>query len=105
MTPLEEPRTVPSLQRRLLSDSSVYGLGGVANQALSHPVMRRQLERLRTRLIEGGLMRTLIDEVSSLPVATRRLLIAAERSGDLENAFHTLAGDMSDEVERSSARL
>ena len=78
---------------------------GVANQALSHPVMRRQLERLRTRLIEGGLMRTLIDEVSSLPIATRRLLIAAERSGDLENAFHTLAGDMSDEVERTSARL
>ena len=78
---------------------------GVANQALSHPVMRTQLERLRTRLIEGGLMRTLIEEVVSLPVATRRLLIAAERSGDLENAFHTLAGDMSDEVERSSARL
>ena len=78
---------------------------GVANQALSHPVMRIQLERLRTRLIEGGLMRTLIEEVVSLPVATRRLLIAAERSGDLENAFHTLAGDMSDEVERSSARL
>lgn len=78
---------------------------GVANQALSHPVMRAQLERLRNRLIEGGLMRTLIEEVASLPVATRRLLIAAERSGDLENAFHTLAGDMSDEVERSSARL
>lgn len=78
---------------------------GVANQALSHPVMRSQLERLRNRLIEGGLMRTLIEEVASLPIATRRLLIAAERSGDLENAFHTLAGDMSDEVERSSARL
>ncbi len=78
---------------------------GVANQALSHPVMRRQLERLRTRLIEGGLLRTLIDEVSALPISTRRLLIAAERSGDLENAFQTLAGDMSDEVERSSARV
>jgi type II secretory pathway component PulF len=77
----------------------------VANQALTHPVMRRQLERMRTRLIEGGLMRTLIDEVLSLPIATRRLLIAAERSGDLENAFQTLAGDMSDEVERSSSRL
>jgi type II secretory pathway component PulF len=78
---------------------------GVANQALAHPIMRRQLERLRTRLIEGGLMRTLIDEVSSLPIATRRLLIAAERSGDLENAFHTLAGDMADEVDRTSSRL
>ena len=50
-------------------------------------------------------MRTLIDEVSSMPIPTRRLLIAAERSGDLENAFHTLAGDMSDEVERTSSRL
>jgi type II secretory pathway component PulF len=78
---------------------------GVANQAVSHPIMRRQLERLRNRLIEGGLLRTLIDEVSTLPIATRRLLLAAERSGDLENAFHTLAGDMADEVERTSARL
>jgi len=78
---------------------------GVANQALGHPVMRRQLERLRNRLIEGGLLRALIDEVVTLPLATRRLLIAAERSGDLENAFQTLAGDMSDEVERTSARL
>jgi len=78
---------------------------GVANQAIGHPAMRRQLERLRTRLIEGGLMRVLIDEVLLLPIATRRLLIAAERSGDLENAFHTLAGDMSDEVERTSSRL
>ena len=33
------------------------------------------------------------------------VLSALRRSGDLENAFHTLAGDMSDEVERSSARL
>jgi type II secretory pathway component PulF len=77
----------------------------VANQAITHPVMRKQLERLRTRLIEGGLLRTLIDEVSTLPVATRRLLLAAERSGDLESAFHTLAGDMADEVERTSTRL
>lgn len=78
---------------------------GVANQAVSHPAMRKQLDRLRNRLIEGGLLRLLIDEVTTLPIATRRLLIASERSGDLENAFHTLAGDMQDEVEKTSSRL
>ncbi len=78
---------------------------GVANQAIGHPTMRRQLERLRTRLIEGGLMRQLIDEVTMLNLPTRRLLMAAEKSGDLESAFHTLAGDMTDEVDKKSARL
>jgi type II secretory pathway component PulF len=78
---------------------------GVSNNAINHPAMRKQLERLRNRLIEGGLLRALIDEVSTLPIATRRLLIAAERSGDLENAFQTLAGDMADEVEKTSSRL
>lgn len=78
---------------------------GVANQAVTHPVMRRQLDRLRQRLIEGGLLRTLIDEVSTLSIPTRRLLIAAEKSGDIESAFHTLAQDMADEVDTRSARL
>lgn len=78
---------------------------GVANQALSHPAMRKQLERLRTRLVEGGLLRLLIDEADTLPVATRRLMIASERSGDLETAFTTLATDMSEEVDRRSSRL
>ena len=36
---------------------------------------------------------------------TRRLLIAAERAGDLVPALDTLAGDMADEVERKSSRL
>lgn len=78
---------------------------GVANQAITHPALKRQLERLRSRLIEGGMLRTLIDEVNQLPLATRRLLIAAERGGDMESAFTTLAGDMTDEVERRSERL
>lgn len=78
---------------------------GVANQAITHPTLRRQLERLRSRLVEGGVLRTLIDEVTELPLATRRLLIAAERGGDMESAFTTLAGDMTDEVERRSERL
>ena len=77
----------------------------VANQAVTHPVLRSQLDRLRQRLIEGGLLRTLIEEVSSLPLATRRLLVAAERSGDMESAFSTLAQDMTAEVETRSSRL
>ncbi len=77
----------------------------VANQAVTHPLLRQQLDRLRTRLIEGGMLRVLIDEVSAFPVATRRLLIASERSGDLETAFGTLAADTADEVDRRSARL
>jgi len=76
----------------------------VSNQAVKHPEMRGQLERLRTRLIGGGILRTLIDEVTTLPLATRRLLIAAERSGDLEHAFATLAQDMTDEVDKKSSR-
>lgn len=77
----------------------------VSNQAIGHPVLRRQLDRLRDRLIAGGILRTLIDEVTAFPVATRRLLMAAERAGDLESAFHTLAQDMTDEVDKKSARL
>jgi type II secretory pathway component PulF len=68
-------------------------------------MLRKQLERLRTRLVEGGLLRILIDEASQLPMATRKLLIAAERSGDMESVFATLATDMADEVERRSSRL
>lgn len=76
-----------------------------ANQAISHKVLRSQMDRLRTKLVEGGVLRVLIDQVEALPLATRKLLIAAERSGDLESAFNSLAGDMTDEVERRSARL
>lgn len=76
-----------------------------ANQAVSHPALRGQMERLRQRLVEGGVLRMLIDEVASLPLATRRLLIAAERAGDLEAAFSTLATDMTEEVERRSGRM
>ena len=77
----------------------------VANMAVGHPELARQLTRLRERLVQGGVMRFLIDDVEALPLATRRLLIAAERSGDLETAFNALADDMADEVDRRSARL
>jgi type II secretory pathway component PulF len=78
---------------------------GVAIGALSHPLLKTQLTGLRNKLIEGGNLRTLIDTVSSLPLPTRRLLMAAERSGDLDSAFETLAGDMTEELERKSERL
>lgn len=77
----------------------------VSVHALGHPSLRRELTRLRDRLVEGGVLRQLIDDVETFPLATRRLLIAAERAGDLESAFDTLAQDMSDEVDKRSARL
>lgn len=76
-----------------------------ANQAISHPLLRTQMERLRTRLVEGGVLRLLIEQVDALPLATRKLLVAAERSGDMESAFNSLAQDMTDEVDRRSSRV
>ncbi|MEO0513382.1 MAG: type II secretion system F family protein [Planctomycetota bacterium] len=78
---------------------------GVAGRALTHPRLAAEIKSLQKGLVEGGSMRTLIDRVSFFPVATRRLLIAAERSGDLESAFETLAQDHTDAVDRQSARL
>ncbi len=77
---------------------------GVASNTIGHPRLRQQLTMLRTRLIEGGVLRVLIDSVDAFPLATRRLLIAAERSGDLESAFETLADDMAVELDRKSTR-
>lgn len=77
----------------------------VAAGAINHPVLRQQLTTLRTRLIEGGVLRQLIDSVTALPLPTRRLLIAAERSGDLEAAFETLATDTTEELDRRTTRL
>jgi type IV pilus assembly protein PilC len=76
-----------------------------ANKVILHPRLRKQLDRLRERLVSGGILRNLIEEVEALPLATRRLLLAAERAGDMENAFSSLAGDMTDEVERQATRL
>jgi general secretion pathway protein F len=78
---------------------------GVANDAVGLPVLRRQLGTLRQKLIEGGVLRALIENVDALPLSTRRLLIAAERSGDLETAFDGLASDLADEVDRRASRL
>jgi type II secretory pathway component PulF len=78
---------------------------GVAVGAVNHPELRGQLVRLRTRLVEGGILKNLIQDVEAFPIATRRLMIAAERSGDLQSAFDTLAQDMVEEVDRRSSRL
>lgn len=78
---------------------------GVSVGAVNHPELRSQLVRLRTRLVEGGILKNLIQDVEAFPIATRRLMIAAERSGDLQSAFDTLAQDMVEEVDRRSSRL
>ncbi|HLO39564.1 MAG TPA: type II secretion system F family protein [Phycisphaerales bacterium] len=78
---------------------------GVAVGAVNHPELRSQLVRLRTRLVEGGILKNLIQDVDAFPITTRRLMIAAERSGDLQAAFDTLAQDMVEEVDKRSSRL
>lgn len=78
---------------------------GTGSQAIGHPELRAQLTTLRTRLVEGGVLRNLIDNVTALSLPTRRLLIAAERSGDLESAFESLAADLVEETDRKSSRL
>lgn len=78
---------------------------GVANQAVGHPKLKSQLETLRQKLIDGGVLRHLLDGVTALPLATRKLLVAADHAGDMQSAFETLAGDMADELDRRSQRL
>lgn len=77
---------------------------GTSSSAIGHPVLRKDLEKLRQNLIEGGVFRTLVEKVEALPLATRKLLIAADQAGDLETAFDSLARDMADEVDRKSER-
>jgi type II secretory pathway component PulF len=83
-----------------LADALASGTGVISDDKL-----REQLTWLRQSLVEGGVLRILIDRVDALPLATRRLLIAAERGGDLDSAFDALAEDMSLEVDKRSSRL
>lgn len=78
---------------------------GIGVESISHPRLRKDLGHLRTKLIEGGVLRTLIERVESLPIATRRLLVAADRAGDLETAFDGLAEDMADDLDRKTERM
>ncbi len=77
----------------------------VSSAVISHPSLNADLQRMRLRLIEGGLFRTLIAQVEALPMATRRLLVAADQAGDLESAFDSLAKDHAQEVEKKTDRL
>ncbi len=78
---------------------------GVANQTIHHVKLRAQLDQLRKSLIEGGVLRSLIEKIEALPMGTRRLLIAADRAGNLDRAFESLADDHTEMVERLSGRL
>jgi type IV pilus assembly protein PilC len=77
----------------------------VSANAINHPRLRKQFDRRRVKLVEGGVLPRLIDDVDALPVATRRLLIAADRAGDLDTAFDSLAEDMGDALEAQTQRL
>lgn len=77
----------------------------VSSQVIGHPKLRRDLSRLQQRLVEGGLFRSLIEKVETLPLSTRKLLVAADASGDLESAFDALARDHAQSVDKKTARL
>ncbi len=76
-----------------------------ATLVISNPGLRAQFESLQKGLVEGGVWRSLVEKVDMLPLATRKLLIAAERSGDLDSAFDSLSTDLAEEVDTRSARL
>ncbi len=78
---------------------------GTGVEAIGHPVLREELRTLRTRLVEGGVFRNLIEKVEAFPLAVRRLLIAADRAGDLETAFSGLADDQAKELGKRTDRL
>ncbi|MEM7629524.1 MAG: type II secretion system F family protein [Planctomycetota bacterium] len=78
---------------------------GVATTAVHDPRIRTDLDRLRQKLIEGGVLRALLERVESLPLATRKLLVAADQAGDLSSAFDALAQDYTDEVDTQTERL
>lgn len=83
-----------------LADALGTGVG-----VLSDARLKGQLGTLRQNLIDGGVLRTLIERVDALPLATRRLLIAAERGGDMDSVFDALAADAADEVDTRASRL
>jgi type IV pilus assembly protein PilC len=76
-----------------------------STRVISDPLLRGQLEKLQQSLVDGGLLRKLLEDVTALPLPTRRLLIAAERGGDLDSAFDSLSEDMASDVEQRSSRL
>lgn len=77
----------------------------VASEVVTHPKLNSQLHTLQTSLVEGGVFTTIIERVDAFPLSTRRLLIAADKAGDLESAFGGLSEDLSNEVNKQSDRL
>ncbi len=77
----------------------------VASEVVSHPKLNEQLRTLQIRLVEGGVFSSIIERVDAFPIATRRLLVAADKAGDLESAFGGLSEDLSAEVNKQSDRL
>lgn len=77
----------------------------VSSAVISHPTLNSDLQKMRQRLVEGGIFSSLISQIESLPVPTRRLLVAADQAGDLESAFDALAKDHAQEVEKKTDRL
>lgn len=77
----------------------------IASNVVAHPKLNEQLRTLQTQLVEGGVFTTIIERVDAFPLATRRLLIAADKAGDLESAFGGLSEDLSNEVNKQSDRL
>lgn len=77
----------------------------VASEVVSHPKLNSQLHNLQTSLVDGGVFATIIERVDAFPLSTRRLLIAADKAGDLESAFGGLSEDLSNEVNKQSDRL
>lgn len=77
----------------------------VASEVVSHPKLNEQLRTLQIRLVEGGVFSSIIERVDAFPIATRRLLVAADKAGDLDSAFGGLSEDLSAEVNKQSDRL
>lgn len=76
----------------------------VATDVISHPRLRSQLQELGRGLVEGGVLKNLIERMDALPLATRRLLIAADRAGDMDQVFDALASDLAAEVDTQTQR-
>jgi general secretion pathway protein F len=76
----------------------------VATGVISHPKLRSQLESLGRGLVEGGVLKNMIEKLDALPLATRRLLIAADRAGDMDQVFDDLAQDLAAQVDTQTQR-
>lgn len=76
----------------------------VATGVISHPKLRSQLESLGRGLVEGGVLKNMIEKLDALPLATRRLLIAADRAGDMDQVFDDLARDLAHQVDTQTQR-